>query len=75
VPMPVRKVCATGARLSTPPIVDAVGAGNCEGAAAPLMSVNAGCAAVGAPSVEIPVTNRCVAGVRLSTPPIVDASG
>ena len=35
--MLVRNWCAVGARLSTPPIVDAVGAGNCEGASVPLL--------------------------------------
>ena len=56
--MLVRNWCVVAARLSTPPIVLAVGVGNCEGAAAPLMSVNAGCAADGVPPLSMPVMKK-----------------
>ena len=60
---------------STPPRVDPVGAGSCEAATLPEMSVKAGWLEECNPLVETALIHWCATAVYDSTPPTVEAVG
>ena len=49
--------------------------GSCASVALPLMSVNAGCVALGTPEVEMVLIHFEVTATKLSIPPNVEADG